>query len=168
MPYILSVDPGKTTGWAYGHYSDKHAYTLEGFGVTHNGLEGFVDWWIADSARFQASIFVVEGFRLRGSNEFTAALDGVEIIGWFKGHFKLLIEVYGLAESPENMLVFQMPTDKALVPDSLLKSHGFWKTGKDVGHTDGRDVNDAIIHGIAYLFKQKHRPTLDAYFLEER
>lgn len=166
MPYILSVDPGKTTGWAYGHYSDKHPYTLEGFGVTHNGIDGFVDWWVRDSAKFQANNFVVEEFRLRGSNNFTADLSGKEIIGWFKGHFKVLVKLYKMDELPPDALVFQMPTDKALVPDSLLKSHGFWKTGSEVEHEDGRDVNDAIIHGLAYLFKKRHEPTLNAYFLE--
>jgi hypothetical protein len=152
MPYILSLDPGKATGWAYGHYSNHHPYSLEGIGVIQGGLDGFVDWWSGAGVEYQANVVVIEGFRLRGSNNFTAALDGVEIIGYLKGTGRIL--------KIDQFYTWQWPTDKALVPDSTVKALGFWQTGKMVNHTDGRDANDAIIHGLAYLIKQKHEPTV--------
>lgn len=154
MPYVLSFDPGIATGWAYGHFSNHHPYSVEGVGVIHGGLEGFTEWWASDLVRaeYQANHIVIEGFRSRSGQPFAPNLDGVEIIGFLRGTLHAL--------KVPSFYTMQWPTDKALVPDSTVKALGFWQTGKMVNHTDGRDANDAIIHGLAYMLKQKHEPTI--------
>lgn len=155
MNYVLSIDPGKTTGWAVGQYDEKTPYTVMDFGITHDGMDGFTTWWRRHTNRLEGWGFfgdyelitvVVEGFALSGGNNFVANLDGVEIIGFLKGVV--------------DYLVIQKRTDKALVHDDILKRNGMWYTGKQVGHTDGRDVNDAVIHGIVYAIRQKNQPTM--------
>ncbi len=61
-------------------------------------------------------------------------------------------------------IVWQLRSDKSLVEDSVLKDNGLWHTGKYVGWKDARDTNDAIIHALAYLKKNKHVPTLKKYW----
>lgn len=165
---VLSIDPGVATGFALGHYDDSSAYQLQWVTTLHDGLDGFLEWWQEHTDYYEGwgNVFdhfgvypskmsvVIEGFRPRGGNNFTADLSGVEIIGYLKG-------VMG------SYLTIQMPTDKALVPDAVLKEHGLWQTGKMVNHKDGRDANDAIIHGLAYLHKRDHDPTLRRYFSVE-
>lgn len=154
MPYLLTLDPGTATGWALGHYSFKHPYTLEEVGIIQGGLDGFVDWWTSDfvRARVQAEEIVIEGFRSRSGQAFAPNLDGVEVIGFVKGTMRYL--------KLQDIVTIQWPTDKALVPDATVKALGMWQTGKMVNHTDGRDANDAIIHGLARMVKIHHEPTV--------
>lgn len=159
MSRLLAIDPGKATGWAVLNYDCGEPANLVEAWTTHDGIEGFSDmYWNtrdhANGAELLSDTFddvVCEGFVLR-NNGFVPALNAVEIIGFLKG----------MGESVN----WQLRTDKALVPDRILKEHGLWQTGKMVGHTDGRDCNDAIIHGLAYLFKTRHVPTIAKYFPE--
>jgi hypothetical protein len=154
MTHLEAYDPGLATGIASGYYDDVTPFTLLSARVVDP------EWMYKDIWSWQHTagvVRVMEGFRLRGSNNFTADLTGVELIG----ATKLMTRFH-----PGLELYWQMPTDKALVPDHILKEHGLWQTGKMVDHVDGRDANDAIIHALAFLFKQRHAPTIDKYFLE--
>lgn len=156
MPYIEAYDPGKASGLAHGYYDDATPFELDGVMII--GPEAFEDyiWEWGTPAEPTNPIRVYEGFRLRSGNKFTADLTGVELIG----QMKLVARKRGI------MLHKQMPTDKALVHDSVLKAAGIWQTGKMVGHADGRDANDAIIHILAYLKKIGHVPTIEHYWPE--
>ena len=147
MPSLIAIDPGKSTGIIEGTYSENQPLEIMSKTVTHNGIQGFAEWyWEGVPFWSHEPIWIVEDFTLRGSNDFVADLSGVEIIGFLKG---MAIPVH-----------WQSRTLKHLVPDLVLKHNGYWFTGKDVGHTDGRDCNDAAIHALAWLAKQKHEPTL--------
>lgn len=150
MTTILSIDPGKATGIAYGYYDDDTEYQLRDVYVVHDGVDGVAElYWNSEFLRNDMEEVVVENYIMGHGPQDPIAL---EVIGFIKG----------VHQSP--FLTLQKRSDKKLVPDKLLRDHGFWKTGKDVGHTDGRDANDAIIHGIAYLFKKRHAPTLAAFY----
>lgn len=159
---VLSIDPGKATGFALGFYDDSHPYTLEETWLTQDGIKGFREWYwnTPDNWFFEATNkfeVVVEGFVLR-QNGFLASLLGVEIIGFIKG-----LDQY-------DNVFWQSRTDKSFsktnkkAADELLKEHGLWQTGKKFNHTDGRDVNDAIIHGLAHMKKIRHEPSMAHYF----
>lgn len=152
MTTLISFDPGGTTGVAWGTFTDTQAYELQVATVVHDGVEGFDKWFrfpgrglIYGSKNVRV---VSERFILRASE----AVPDVEA---------LRIEGYLLAVTN---LAWQLRTEKSGVPDAVLKRHGLWQTGRMVGHTDGRDANDAIIHALKYLKNIGHMPTLRKYF----
>lgn len=164
MTKLIAIDPGKATGWARGYFDDETPFQLEEAFVTHDGIEGFAELncnaQSPDNPYAQTflegfDVIVYETFVLR-QNGFLAALNSVEINGYLKGTYG----TYG-------RLTPQSRTLKHHTPDATLKQYGFWQTGKMVGHKDGRDANDAIIHALTYLKLQGHVPTLKAYFPEE-
>ena|SRR5690349_4799995 len=154
MAHLISFDPGKATGWASGKYSDTEGFELLDVGVMHDGVEGVADiYWNGglDDYINGATDVVIERFVVRPNQP--ADPIALEVIGFIKG------------VTAPNQRRMRLRSDKHFVPDSVLKEHGLWQTGKMVGHTDGRDANDAIIHAISWLaFKMNHRPTLDKYF----
>lgn len=152
MTKILSIDPGGITGWAIGHYDDETPYTLDQVGVlSFKNLGDELDWGRWEQINY-THVVVVEKFVLSQGNDFTANLDGKEVEGLLR---------YFL----DDQIVWRLRGTKSQVPDDVLKKHGLWQTGKMVNWTDGRDVNDAIIHAIGHVaFTEKHLPTLQKYF----
>lgn len=151
MPYILSVDPGKVTGIAYGYYDQKKPYELHEVAAVPDGARG-LHKWIEDCNYFNlidkvvAEVFKPDG-TAGGRETVSPQCEGVLI-----AHF--------------DEIVWQKRSDKtwggmgAKVVDERLKELGLWHTGKEVRWTDGRDVNDAIIHALQYLRSIKHMPTI--------
>lgn len=172
--YLLSVDPGKSTGIALGLYGEHVPYTRIKFWQVEGGTEGFCDWYLdhdggmVDVVDHLVTLFgedgggekrrvrfqkVVEKFILNPGNTFTADLTPVEIQG----------ALMAFGEAP----VWHNRTDKVLVKDSVLKENDLWVTGAMVECKDGRDVNDATIHALAHMIKLRHKPTLEHYFKKE-
>lgn len=153
---IISIDPGTTTGLAIAHYGDSVPYTLRSVHEIQGGAEGFIRWvdnqW--DTPWGQGSLLVVERFILR-DNPFVPPLEQVKIEGILMGGFMGPVTAW------------QQRNQKSIVPDQVLKDHGLWQTGQPLGHKDGRDANDAIIHGLAYLITHRHIPTMVKYGLGE-
>lgn len=135
-----------------GVYGDDEPYQLLEAWQVSNGVKGFIDWW-CEYQYLMPTYLVSEKFVLR-SNAFVADTEPLLIEG-------ALRVLWG------GDIVWQLRTDKMFVTDELLKKHDLWQTGKVFGWKDGRDANDAIIHGLAYLRKQKHLPTLINYWGEE-
>lgn len=148
MTYLLTIDPGYATGIALGWYSSIEGYVLHDKWLVPGGAAGFADWWKINGYFMRNFDKVIEGFI---NHDGPADLVSVEVIGWIKGE-RISVDEY------------QPPSDKHQCPDRVLKDHHLWVTGSDVVWTDGRDVNDAIIHAIAYLKKKRHLPTLAKYF----
>jgi len=148
MTFLLTFDPGKSTGIALGEYSDSDPYKLVKVWQTQNGLHGVLEW-LGEHYGMYDERAVSESFILR-KTPFMPDVEPLRIEG-------ALMVMY-----PE--IVWQQPSDKHHVPDSILKEHGLWQTGKPLGHVDGRDANDAIIHALAFLKKNRHVPTLKKYW----
>lgn len=152
MAKILSIDPGKATGFAVveydpatGDFRDREQFTLSSYEA--------MSFLRAYSGTIGRVTVVYESFELSAGNQFTADLSGVEIIGALKYAF------------PPEWLHARRRSDKVQVPDQLLKDHGLWVTGKDVGWEDGRDANDAMIHLIGYLcFDKQDAMALRRFF----
>lgn len=154
--YIQVMDPGKTTGIAYGMFSDLHPLEIYDVAtVDQDQIFQILDRW---TEVFIPPTWVVESFTLRGSNEFTANLAGVEIIG----AVKFLMRVHGLD------VTWRTPSQKSAVPDSTLKALGEWRTGATAGwlvsdptiRKTGRHVNDAICHAYGHMVSIQHKPTV--------
>lgn len=169
IQYVMAIDPGKATGIAIGRYSDMMPMEVVSTNIVTNGVYGFAEWlhntndgkaiikkdcsynYPEDYDNLEYHLDVVcENFNLRGGN-FTPDLEPVRIEG-------VLIDHFG------SIMKWQSPSHKSLVGDRFLKEHELWQTGKDVGHEDGRDANDALLHLFAYVMRSKHNPTLEAYW----
>jgi len=159
---LLSLDPGKQTGIAAGFFGDNHPYELLKVWQLSDGLKGFLQWWNTEGVKQiryrewaykSEAVIVSEKFILR-SNQFVADLEPLLIEG----------ALQALWHYP---IAWQQRSDKTLVEDSILKDNNLWHTGKQVDWKDARDTNDAIIHALAYLKKNKHIPTLKKYWKEK-
>lgn len=153
----MVVDPGKATGVAVCHWDNDTPFEVLEKYIVPDGPAGFGDWVAFQRDLTGCDLVIYEKFIMRGGGP-SVDLTGVQV----EGALIAWASQYGL----EPYLVAQNRTHKHNVPDSILKAHGLWVTGKDVGWEDGRDANDAIIHGLYYAaFVEKHKPTLAKYFL---
>jgi hypothetical protein len=156
VPYILSLDPGKSSGIALGYYSSASAYESVAVWQVEDGLEGFLDWyykcWPAISVK--GPEIVSERFVLR-SQKFVADTTPLLIEGAMRVLF-----------GPD--IHYQLRGEKAKVTNDHLKRGGEYRTGKHVGRKDANDVNDALRHAVIYLTKKKnqHLPTIEKFLGE--
>ena len=151
---IVSFDPGLITGIATGRFSDDTPLeVVDVLAVPYNE-------WVEDRLFFKAMVenrgsydhVVSEVFTSRTDNEFAPDLTGVRVEG-----------ILNLAFSER--VIWRPRTKKEQVPDAVLRDNGIWYTGEQVEWSDGRDVNDAIIHMLGFVaFDLRHRPTLEKYF----
>lgn len=132
-----------------GFYGDNEPYELLNVWQVSGGLHGFIDWW-RERLPILPTYLVCEKFVLR-NNVFVADTEPLLIEGALRVLWGGDIE-------------WQLPSDKSLVSDTVLRENNLWHTGKQVGWKDARDTNDAIIHALAYLKKNKHIPTLQKYW----
>lgn len=168
VDYYLAIDPGKATGVAIGRVTETEPLEIIYTAIIPFGVKGFIEWLQATNEgrhitemdcmkNFPESYsnidyhldVICETFRLRGGGN--PDLEPLRIEG-------VLIDRFG------SVVHWQDPSDKSLVGDDFLRNNNFWVTGKQVGHTDGRDANDALLHLFARTLKMKHYPTLDAYW----
>ena len=140
MTRLLCLDPGGTTGVAVFEYSDNTEATLEYYDQVPGSLKGFIEWYKIYSSKLNWDVVVCEDFTLRINVKFPD-LSPVYIIGTYQALGSPIVKDY------------QQPTQKPLCDDDRLKKLGLHKPGK--GH-----ANDAIRHGIIYLRRNRHMPTL--------
>jgi hypothetical protein len=171
LTYVLSIDPGKSTGIALGVYGDAVPYTRTHYWQVEGGTQGFCKWYeehdggMVDVIDHLVTMFgedggkktrrvdfekVSEKFILNPANPYAADLTPVEIEG--------ALIAYGESPSWHNR------SDKNMVRDRVLKDNGLWLTGSQVGCKDARDVNDATIHALVHMMRKRHMPTVQEYF----
>jgi hypothetical protein len=151
---LLAIDPGLATGWSAWIVPDDEPMQRYAYGLIQHGVDGFNRWFQTHGRSYvdgPHDVLVCEKFELGGDVRFP----DVE---------PLRIEGVLIALSPVRVR-WQLRTMKAQVEDERLKAHRLWVTGKDVGWTDGRDVNDSQIHALAWG-KFEHYPTLQGYWPE--
>lgn len=176
MTYLLSIDPGMSTGIVLGRFEDNTEYERLEFWQVEGGLPGLRAWLDihfneTDSGWWKfRDIFpyVIESY------EVTIVCE--KFIPWpaprsFKLNELEPIRIEGVIEDrfdPE--VVWQPATAMVLAggdtkpqrkrnSDDVLRRMGLWTTGKDVGMKDSNDVNSAQKHAIAYLKNIGHEPT---------
>lgn len=147
MSTILAIDPGLTTGWAQITYSDDDpGHLLDGGEIRDKNSSVAVGAWFD---RFEAQdLVVMEGWEYR-KNKFSVdanlACGPIGVVRW-------LCYVKGID------LVIARPIDRSVVTDEMLRANGDWYSGGR-GH-----AREATRHGIAYLLRHNHLPTMNAYF----
>lgn len=145
MPYVTGIDPGLTTGIAWGWYEDDRPLSIDA--ASNFSVDEAID--VIRAGRHTWGRVVFERFVLSGANKFTADLSAKVVEGAVRAIFD------------EKLIVWQLRADKALISDKWQKDNGYWMTGKRANWTDGRDVNDAIKHILVWLLRNNHRPTIE-------
>lgn len=150
---LISIDPGYATGVSYWLVPEDSFMERIDYELIVEGIDGFIQWWnyyLPEAHTLVFEQYVDDG---RASHE----LDAIMIQGLVAGTWDLR----GFSEVWWNRNV-----KKDNVGDKLLKQHGFWVTGSMVGWSDGRDVNDSMLHALDWG-KTHHRPTQE-YFWPHR
>jgi hypothetical protein len=150
MTYLTTVDPGLSTGVAFGWFNKDNPYQLLETYQIEGGCQHFIKWWRKKFYYPLNSVMVVEKFVLSSGNEFVANLVGVPIEGF----------LMGLCDD----IVWQYRAQKSTVSDQTLKDNGLWLRGKDVGCEDARDANDALLHALIYLRTIRHKPSMKQFY----
>lgn len=137
---LLSLDPGKCTGWSLWIVRDDAPIDLIDYGQVSGGVDGFVDWWRKmQQGGLSWDTVVSESFRLDGrtpSPDLTPKLiEGALAVLWPRS------------------VIYQANTYKVHAPDDLLKRAGLWQKGMP-------HANDAIRHAIAWAKLSGHLPTI--------
>lgn len=136
MVSLLALDPGGTTGWAYGQYFDDHAYIDTAHGMIAGGVDGFIEWWKAQF--WTPDLVVSESFQLRGvvNPDITP------------------LRIEGALSVLRPGVIYQPPAAKMHAKDAVLRRYGLWWPG--AGHD-----RDAARHALAYLKLTHHAPTME-------
>lgn len=189
--YLLSIDPGKSSGLALFSYSETRPAKLVQYAQVEGGVEGLLDWmarhhdFAEPDMGLHTNIFgwgsmdwqepngsvlsvVVEKFTPRQA----LSLDAAEPLVCEGALIALgIIPKY----TPPNHPNWQQPAaqyfaggktlaEKKKRQHAWLKENGFYVTGKDVGCKDADDVRSAIAHGLVWFRRNKHLPTLERFF----
>lgn len=186
--YDIWVDGGVSTGIALVSYSDTEPLKVEQVWQVENGVRGFLDWW-ADHFYEGDIDYGYEPELLVPEIEHRIHIDSVEFFSekftprqslTLAASTPLLVEgaMVGLGLIPtyeEDPTRYGHPSqqyftggtslaDKKKRSNAWLKASGFYFTGKDVGQKDADDARSAVRHAIAHRRREKHLPTLKAYF----
>lgn len=142
MTLLLSIDPGKSTGWSVWEYDALTPLRHLAHGTTPDGLRGFLQWWntswTAQHFRTYGGDLVAEDF----------ILDGRTLIP-----NTMPLEILGALEVLWPGYARQRNVMKAHVTDDTLKHLDLWWKGK--GHD-----RDSARHAIAFMKVRRHAPTL--------
>lgn len=155
MHSLLSIDPGWATGISLWRVPDDEPIERLTYWLIAGGIEAFSFWFenvfLGDNRFDREDILVCEEFIQDGR---TPKVDTNA----------LLIQGYLMGAWGIDDVVWQPNVMKnAKTGDALLKQHGLWLTGKQVGWKDGRDVMDSQLHALAWA-KNNHAPSQEFFF----
>lgn len=192
MPFLLSIDPGISSGLALLEYGDDLPATLTQAWQFPGGVQGLAMWFdentvgsscSSDNTSWELGLtsgvslqsqygdqIICERFTARATSGFsytTASLEPLECQGYLKGQGLMPFEMADERWRDPRLQYFAGGKDKADKKKRMhawLKGHGFYVAGKQLGTPDADDCRSAIAHGIAYLRGIEHGPTIKEYF----
>lgn len=192
MAYILSIDPGVSSGIALLEYGDDLPATLVQAWQFPGGVQGLATWFdentlgssfSSDNTTWDLSLtngtslqsqygdqIICERFTARATSGFsytTASLEPLECQGYLKGQGLMPFDMNNPCFRDPKYMYFAGGKDKADKKKRMhawLREAGFYVVGKQLGTPDADDARSAIAHGIAFLREIKHLPTLKEYF----
>lgn len=165
--YILSIDPGVSTGIVLASFTESTPVTIEEVWQIAGGLTGFKRWYWEHGPRISAGV-IAERFVPLSGGGFSHTSDTVEPL-----RIEGALRAWGIMpddyddprwQRPQAMVLASGATraERKKNSDNVLRHMVLWHTGKQVGMKDANDVNSACKHLVAYLKKTGHQPTIDA------
>lgn len=155
---VLAIDPGETTGWSLWWNDPYRPLYLLGSGLVQGGLKGFGDWvGRGPLAQFPIGIVICEHYVPDGRpGDPELAAPKIEAVLLFT------------LRDGRARIVLQPNTYKRQVSDAILQEHGLWVDPTEAqfrfNHTDGRDINDTMLHALAWAKTNDHQPTIAHYW----
>lgn len=183
--YLLSIDPGKSSGAAVLSWTEDEPARLEETWQLTGGLAGFKRWWFGDlrpepalegrwwvelSGKRAVIVTVIcEKFSPITHANYALTLDSVEPLLIEGGLvWEEAMPDYDKTEKrwrrPADQYIFGGKTkpEKKKAQHRWLKENGFYVVGSQFGTADADDARSAIAHGLSYLVKEvKHQPTFE-------
>lgn len=178
--YILSIDPGVSTGIALIGYAPDSYPTLEGAWQFTGGAEALKQWvlvhfqgpswgWNFGGRPHLPVTVTAEKFTARNTRGFaytTASLEPLRGEGVLIALDLMPDYIPKKKRWTDPRLQYLVGgkdlADKKKRQHAFLKANGFYKTGKDFGTPDADDFRSAAAHGIAYLARElHHKPTFE-------
>lgn len=181
--YLLSIDPGWSTGVALLTWSDDRAASLVAAWQFSGGLTRLGDWLDENGrdseGRYQHFeplpyllpagdvTWISEKFTPRPNEKFGLTLRSVEPLRC-EG---VLVDRGLLPDYDPKVKEWRQPalqyiaggkdkTDKKKRLHRFLKDSGYYVTGSQIDSPDADDARSAIGHGLSYLIREvKHKPT---------
>lgn len=137
--YIVSMDPGGTTGIACIRYTDETLPELIYLHQIEDGRVGFFDWFQGSDPTSDVTIVseMWDEHNVKGANREPQYIEGVQYAIW------------------QDEIVYQTPDMKSLIGDDFLREENLWVENY-------RHAMDALIHGLVYLRNNDHTPTIKA------
>lgn len=187
--YVLSIDPGLSSGVALLSYEDESPAELVQAWQFGSGVAGFLKWfgqYTEDSPFFtgwtlpemgdvgfyydEAPTVIAEKFTARNTRGFSYTTASLEPLRGEGALIALgLMPDYGGSKTPQwrdpkyqYLVGGKDKADKKKRLHKFLKDSGFYVTGGMLGEPNADDARSAIGHGLAYIARElKHKPTFD-------
>lgn len=172
MKYIVSIDPGISTGVVVGQFSDVEPFSFVKVEQIPNGLAGLLEHYGAGGLKALPELLggdvtvICERFTPRPmrrsykSNE----LEPLRIEGFLIGQGVMPVDYADKRwRSPQYLVLKKGASayESKKLSDDVLRGNGLWLTGKMVGQPDANDVISATKHALSYLAGVGHQPTLE-------
>lgn len=183
MSYILTIDPGKSSGFVLGYYSDTEPWTRVAYWQVPNGVQGVRDWYnlhFAEPDYFDPhdgtsdipikDIYVLgEKYVPLSGKGFSHTLGSVEPLR-VEGALIALGLLPAEYPAPQWQRADQQyfcggdnVREKRKRSKAWLKKKGLNVTGKSVGAKDAEDVISATLHALSWARKH-HEPSKRFYW----
>lgn len=166
--YILSIDPGKSSGIALLSYNDREVW-LEGAWQFSGGLVGFIHWHETEGTEWVGTQdgpvdYIAEKFTARNTQGFSYTTDSFEPL---RIEGMLVYSEYLPDYTPtekrwrdpklQYLVGGKDKAEKKKRQHKFLKDSGFYVAPSALGTTDADDFRSACAHGLAYLQRElKH------------
>lgn len=168
VKYLLSIDPGKSSGAAVLEYTPASVSLVEAYQVVP-GVSAFrrlLDTLQATWGHLDPT-WISEKFSPRPGQGFTHGLDStIPLVCEGVLIDRDLLPEYATGEkrwrSPSLMYLVGGDglADRRKRMHRFLKESGFYVTGKQFGSPDADDARSAIAHGLSYLARElRHEPS---------
>lgn len=173
--YLLSIDPGVSTGIALFSYTDETVPVGVQVWQFRGGAEGLNEWIESHTVKddpeeptlvslpewpnWYPATYIAEKFNARNTGSFsytTASLEPLRCEGVLVAHG--LPDEY--VQPPQQYFAGGTgKADKKKRQHAALRDLGYYVTGKEVDSPDADDARSALAHGLAYLARNGHRPS---------
>lgn len=187
--YLLSFDPGISTGISLLSYTQDTVPVLEGAWQFSGGLTGLLQWMRRDYVSYDLPInipldefmaviddpefeypevtIIAEKFTARATKGFSYRTDSLEPL---RCEGALIAKGLMPDYSPKEKL-WREPSLQYLVggkgaeakkrQHKFLRDSGYYRTGKDFGTPDADDFRSSCAHALNYLAREGHLPTFN-------